>query len=531
MPTGHCARNRRPCRSLDLGSGFMDEDGVAATGQRWSLDFYNLTRPWAEVEDLVPGLGDVSDRARRNGAIDGTPIFIDPTGRADYLVNLFWRVSWPGALGLKEGSVRRYAYSLKVWLDFLHAVGSTWRTAGRDELAAFKRWRLSADQNPDVVSPNAFRIDLAAIRRFYDFASGQCKVENPVYLRAVVGAVHRSQVREQLQGAPSAIRRADVKWLTPEAFRLWRDIGLRGFAADELPAERWVGRSEDRDVAFVEGLFGTGLRLGEWSSQLVIEMPESHQEGLFRGRLSASCTKTSVGRPFWMRRRVAQLVRYYVDDGGRRTAITRAQAAGRYADARGRWLIKNVHPGGMLNVVDDAGRTRDLSLDAIAPHIRMRLFTETDGGLEPAWLWLNQDGMPRPKTAWYNTFHRANDRVARTLAGSGPRLWCRPHMLRHSFALRWYCIATFVAWHRTHLLTAAEQRDYRHQLGDVWYLMATLLGHSSAEVTRGFYLEPFTGLEVEHLIKLMDSDDRRALESLVNAVAAEEPRVLKVGEK
>ncbi|MDJ0396269.1 hypothetical protein QMK17_23460 [Rhodococcus sp. G-MC3] len=28
-------------------------------------------------------------------------------------------------------------------------------------------------------------------------------------------------------------------------------------------------------------------------------------------------------------------------------------------------------------------------------------------------------------------------------------------MLRHSFALRWYCIATFVAWQRTDMLTDA----------------------------------------------------------------------------
>jgi hypothetical protein len=91
------------------------------------------------------------------------------------------------------------------------------------------------------------------------------------------------------------------KWLTPEAFRLWRNLGLRGFTAEAMQAESWSGRTEDRDVAFAEGLFGIGLRVGEWSSQLVIELPHSHHEGPFRGQLSAVCAKNAVGRRFWLR--------------------------------------------------------------------------------------------------------------------------------------------------------------------------------------------------------------------------------------
>jgi len=191
-------------------------------------------------------------------------------------------------------------------------------------------------------------------------------------------------------------------------------------------------------------------------------------------------------------------------------------------------LLRQVRRGGVIEVVDDLGRLRDVHLDAMGPRLRMRLFREGDGGLEPVWLWLNDDGTPRPKKAWYKTFDRANTRVARAMGtvNGQARLWCRPHMLRHSFALRWYCIATFVAWHRTNVLTTKEQRDFRNQLGDVWYLMATLLGHSSAEVTREVYLEPFKALEVEQLIGLMDADDRHALEKLVDVLALGEPRVL-----
>jgi integrase len=276
-------------------------------------------------------------------------------------------------------------------------------------------------------------------------------------------------------------------------------------------------------------LFGTGLRLGEWSSLLTVELPEaSPRLGLSRAQLSAACAKGSVGRRFWIRRRVAQLLRYYVDDGGRAAAVARAQAAGRYDDVPGRWLLRQVRPGEVVRVVDDRGRLRDVHLDALAPSDRMRLFREGEHGLEPVWLWLNHDGTPRPKKAWYKTFDRANTRVARAMgaAGQQARLWCRPHMLRHSFALRWYCVASFVWWNRTKTMTAAEQRDYRNQVGDAWYLVATLLGHASTEVTRAVYLEPFQGLEIEHLIQLMDADDRSALGQLVDLVVADQPRVL-----
>jgi integrase len=492
---------------------------------KWTLNFYGFDREWESVCDLVPDVGDVLARARRNGAREGTPFFVDPSGRADVLVNAFWRA--PGVRGLKEETQRRYAYSLKVWLDFLSAVDVRWDQATRDVLATFKQWRLSVEDNDRPVSPNAFHVDRAAIRRFYLWAAERAGVENPVRLRVVGESFFRGE-RTAVEGTPSAIRRADVKWLTPEAFRLWRNLGLRGFTADGLPAEDWRGRTEDRDVAFAEGLFGTGLRLGEWSSRLTVELPASTQQGLIRGWVASACAKGSVGRPFWMRRRVAQQVLFYAEEGGRPAAVARAQEAGRYEQVADRWLLRRVRPDGVLQVVDDTGAVRDVRVDAMGPKLRMRLFREGAGGLEPVWLWLNHDGTPRPKKSWYKTFDRANARVDRVLGQDGRlgRLWCRPHMLRHSMALRWYCIATFVAWQRTELLTRQEQRDFRNQLGDVWFLLATLLGHRSAETTREVYLEPFKALEVEQLVAVMDADDRAALERLMDVLAAQDARVL-----
>jgi integrase len=492
----------------------------------WWLDFYDFSGELEPVEDLVAGVGDVLAWAQRNGACQGTPIFVDPSGRADVRVNSFWRA--PGVQGLAVATQRRYAFSLKVWLDFLCVVQVPWERATAAELAAFKQWRLSVEDNPQCVAPGSFRVDLAALRRFYLWAADCHGVDNPIRIHHSGRALPGRQRAQLLEATPGGIRRADVKWLTPEAFRQWRNLGLRGFTTVGLPDPRWRGRTEDRDVAFVEGLFGTGLRLGEWSSMLTVEVPVSNGQGLVRGRLAAACAKGAVGRLFWARGPVVQRVRFYMEEGSRRSAVARGQREGRYETFKDRWLVQEVGAGGVLRVVDGSGTTRRVRLDALTPPLRMRLFATGPGGLEPLWLWLNHDGTPRPKQAWHKTFARANARVATALSGvdGGGRLWARPHMLRHSFALRWYAIMTFLAWQRTGMLTEAERRDFRNQLGDVWFLLATLLGHRSAETTRQVYLEPFQAVQVEQVVALLDAEDRAALDRLAAALAAGHPQVL-----
>jgi hypothetical protein len=53
-----------------------------------------------------------------------------------------------------------------------------------------------------------------------------------------------------------------VKWLTPRAFRLWRDVGLRGYGADGRPDAGWRGRHDSRDAAFADVLFASGVFSG-----------------------------------------------------------------------------------------------------------------------------------------------------------------------------------------------------------------------------------------------------------------------------
>lgn len=56
---------------------------------------------------------------------------------------------------------------------------------------------------------------------------------------------------------------------------------MRGYGFDGHRLEGWRGFNEDRDAAFVDGLYGTGLRLAEWASVLDVELPTGDAAGRF----------------------------------------------------------------------------------------------------------------------------------------------------------------------------------------------------------------------------------------------------------
>src|SRR5260370_8776266 len=98
---------------------------------------------------------------------------------------------------------------------------------------------------------------------------------------------------------PAGSRRHQVKWMLRPAFEQWRDIGLRGYGFDGLRRAGWRGGCEDRDAAFADGLYGTGLRLREWASVLDVELPPAGGERVPRAGLPAARIQGGRGGPFF----------------------------------------------------------------------------------------------------------------------------------------------------------------------------------------------------------------------------------------
>lgn len=511
---------------------------------RWSVDFYDFSVVSAALEGDLGGLGDVAERARRNGARQGTPVVVHGGGRVDARVNAFFR---SGAMTTARPSTwRRYAFALVVWLNFLEVFDRSWDDATPGDVEAFKEWRLSDGRNSARVAPTSFDTDRAALNSFYSWANLRFGVANPVpsatslaRRRLRPGRCWGGQPSPEEIGRdgirPAQARRRQVKWMLRPAFEQWRDVGLRGYGFDGLRRDAWrAGAHEDRDAAFVDGLYGTGLRLTEWASVLDVELPGTDGGRFGRGWLAAACAKGGmIGRVYRVPAGVLASLASYLDplEGSRRVTIARAQAAGRYESLVGLRMVAGHNPRSRsLSVTGPQGPTR-VSTEVLGPDERRRLFRRTESGLEPLWLWLGTDGMPKRPQGWHDTFAAANARVAAAWeAASGGRgecpLWLRPHMCRHSFCLKWFSILSVVWEQRIEGFTESEIKDLRHHFGDIWLQLATLMGHADPAATRDIYLEPFSALQVDYLMSLLDEDEKAGLDALVRAVAADSGRVM-----
>lgn len=493
----------------------------------WQVEFYDFTVPAGRLDCGLMVFGDVHERARANGARHGTPVIVGGDGRVDPRVNLFFRT---GAMaGCGAGTWRRYAYAIVVWLEFLAACGRSWDEATCRDAEAFKDWRLTDARNGGRVAPGSFDTDRAALNALYSWASRRYGIANPVPSAA------RPSRRPTRDGdwlgdlgprdplRPAGARRRQVKWMLRPAFVQWRDVGLRGYGFNGLRREGWRGGCEDRDAAFADGLYGTGLRLREWASVLDVELPPAGDGRYPRAWLSAACVKGGgEGRPYRIPRSVLAAVAAYADpaEGSRAEAVDRARRAGRY-DVLPARIVTGYNP--RSRVLHLEGRSA-VSVDRLGPDERRLLFRRTPQGLEPLWLWLTPGGLPKKPYGWEDTFQAANQRVASAWAAEGGRagecrLWCRPHMARHSFALKWYSVLS-VAWEqKVEGFSSEEMKDLRAQFGDIWYQMSTLLGHRDPMTTRDIYLEPFTSLEVDYLMSLLDEDETTAVDALLRALA------------
>jgi site-specific recombinase XerD len=476
---------------------------------------------------------------------------LSPSGYADARVNLFFRTGAMAAASVT--TLRRYAYSLAVWLEFLGVFGRSWHEATVRDMEAFKDWRLTDLRNEGRVAPMSFDTDRAALNTFYRWASGRYGTFNPV------ATVRTNRVDPRLgSGAdgsrplwagrdplrPAGSTRRQVKWLLRSAFDQWRDIGLRGYGFDGLRRPGWRGFNEDRDAAFVEGLYGTGLRLQEWASILDVELPAATSGRYPRAWLTAACIKGGrEGREYRIPRRALATVKGYLDplEGSRAEVVRRAQRAGRYDRLPGVRIVSGYNTRThVLHVLSPSGSV-PMSVDVYGPDERRLLFRRTPEGLEPLAVWLAPNGLPKKAHGWEDTFADANDRIAQAWVHAAGQdlsrqeqetrktecpLWARPHMIRHSFALKWFSILSVVWEHHVDGFTEEELKDLREQLGDIWYQLATLLGHANPSTTRDHYLEPFTGLRIDYLMALLDEEEQAGIDALVRALAADCGRVL-----
>jgi site-specific recombinase XerD len=458
-----------------------------------------------ELPDVVMGAEkDLGSWARGLGVRDGQWFLLGPNGFPDIRVNRF--LASPKFGVLADNTRRDYTYSLALWLSFLELRRCPWWQADAERAEEFEFWRLTDPANLATVRTSTFAKDIAACKKFYRWAAGRYTDVADVFAEVAF---------------PKAKRDASVKWLDPAAWARWRDVGVRGRDLAGRRDRAWRGRNEQRDAAFVDGLYGTALRLSEWASVVLPELPRPDAgRGFYTCELASKCAKGEYGHTYWIPARALSSVWAYAE-GARARAVRAAQAAGVYERLAGRLVVDVDRRRGAVVMPDaEAGGWVVRDWDMVRPAVRRRMFRETAAGLEPVWLWLNEDGLPRDPHGWHHTFDTANQRVA---ALGLSNFHVSPHMARHSAGLRWFSVGKLLYRKQIGHLDAEETRDFREQFGNTWDLVQTILGHRRVETTKMVYLEPFRSLSVETLLAHIEGLD---VDKFVAEALAGHPKVI-----
>lgn len=474
----------------------------------------------ARGSSLLDRFEDLAAREEAVGIRCGQPFLLGPGGMPDVDVLEFFRST--AFHTLASGSQQSYALDLRLFLTFLSGQGVDWRAATESDLEDFEHWRRRDGGNPRRISSSKFSRELAAIGKFYGWQQRRGVVtSSPVAMRERELPSGENAVAPVLR--PKAVRSVRLKWLTPRAYRRWRDVGLGGYLADGTRDVSWRGRNDGRNLAFSETLWSSGLRLREGGTLLLDELPQFEIETrYFRGRLAKAVAK-GRGRDYWIHGRALKLVDNYVITE-RAAAVRRAHREHRYENIPNIKIVEKIDRSHRVHYRTRSGDQKVTPLDGLTSADRLTFFIEAEDGLQPWMVWLSEAGMPLPYRTWQAIFSDASRRCT-TL---GVDLDCHPHMLRHSFALR--MLMTLIYAHDRRMgITPEERREFRLIFGDPWVLVQTLLGHANLETTRQCYLEPVSGLQVE--LFLNDDDlEESSITDLMSRVARASAKVIDVEE-
>lgn len=401
---------------------------------------------------------------------------------------------------LAPSTQESYLTDYRLFFNFLASRNRSWDQARVQDLEDYEDWRRRAPGNPRRVGGSKFMRELSALNRLYSWAVGEGRVSvNPVVTVTRTSGSGRQVTR--LAAAPHDRVGSDVRWLTPRAWQRWRDVGLVGLDTWGVPDSTFRGRSGDRNAAYADLLFDSGLRRTEAGSLLTIEVPRIEPDRRYQqARVARAVCKNGSGRPFYMTTSTVRQIEAY-QLTSRSATVVHAQRTNRYDSTPGLLVLEGVtgNRSPLLRWANrDTGELGEARLDRLDPAIRARLFRRTERGLEPLWLWLNEQGLPFQPHSWNAVFHAATKRCRAVLGEAAP--FCTPHMARHSFAL-----SMLIALHHVmdirFGLTPQQRRDFSILYGDPWRLVKELLGHQSEATTREIYLAPVAHVHIRSLLE------------------------------
>jgi len=463
----------------------------------WTVHYTSrdVTRPGTVLPWLRDLPGDLTPWLDGAGLPDGLPFLLSPRFEYDEVLNSYFHR--PGLIDAPWNSNANRARALAGFLNFLHSArgGKSWRQASEADHLAFHQWRRRDPAGPRVAG-DTWSQEVSHVNQFFEWAVQHKQVGAvPIPHRPRRPAPRGGRLSVRAEGTVPATYAHDeggerIEWLPPASYRLWRDVGLRGYGPDGLPSGRFKGRWAARNATFTDLMVRTGMRLSEQVSLTVFEMPTHPGLGGYqRFWLPGAIAKYFSARWVYVPHSVVRELAAYAELD-RAEVVADARSAGRYARWRRPLIIDDPARPHMVRAVGSIER-RAVNLRELGPAERRRLLVETADGLEPAMFWLGEDGRPLAVSTWKSVFADANERCR----AQGVALSCHAHLLRHSFA-----VVTLEQLQRGHIaaladLNPAQRGHYTRIFGDPLDWVRRRLGHRSV-LTTSIYLHALQELEM-----------------------------------
>lgn len=404
-----------------------------------------------------------------------------------------------------------YVHELNAFLRDLPAWGcrshNTWTAYARDivSLAGFMRARGRGDNpiyatyedmrayrnarlngNPPELSAKSWNRMISAFEKLFEWAVVNSLIsETPFKYRK--GRSGGRWAPKEINSLKVPVSEDDVvKCVTIEQFRFFRDVGLRGRLPDGLtPDTQSRVKNGFRNALIADLLLNTGMRETEAMALFDEEFPAFESSPLSRIScpldLPPAITKGQKRRSTLLPVGVLRDLDHY-RRGDREDAIARGVEKGLYGDDR--FIHATAGTKASFRITSDS-QSKLWPFEKIKPELRRKLIVHdlSRGSLQPAQLFLNNDGTPMPADNLRPVFARACERCERY----GVKLHISPHTLRHTFAVHMLSLLMRDLIMQLGDLSNASRRTsreaFQHVALNPLLQLRKLLGHASVETT------------------------------------------------
>ncbi|MGV9941183.1 hypothetical protein [Streptomyces sp. NPDC003401] len=414
---------------------------------------------------------------KRRGTLDGTPLWLDEETQTPIPPLCEFGRYLSTAL-LDETTLKEYGRVIGRLGDHLASLGSDVLSASESDLVSYRGHRTRWQEKP--VGASVWGRESFVLDDFYGFL---------VDRKILTNRPARLAARGRNALAPRVRSGMDIRHLTFEQYRYFRDVGLGG----QLPSAEvdpvFRGWSPLRGRAGSDIALGSGARWREWATVLLPEI------GLWPGMpggaaeyIVQACAKYGKARAIYVPEdAVASADLFCLLE---RPDIVRKAARGLERKARDLFVVGEVDvaSGRVRGVLD--GVAREFQMSAMNAKLRRITVHEGEFGLEALSLFVCRGGLMPGADAWKSYRHRAWMRMTNLADRSTPllpgRRW-RWHDLRHTYALRLLTYLENIMDGEEPDLRARRRRHRSYLTGHIRHnpllIVSRRLGHANPETT------------------------------------------------